>query len=141
MSAWGVASNCDLILFILDAHRQVGVDGLAQWGGARGVFVSSNRTFNRSPTFLRLSTTCPTCLPPFPPHQIQLPDPRVVRLVQNLSKEQLDLPPAVLVLNKCELVPREQRPALLTLADSLRQDHPFEETFWISALKGVWLPG
>lgn len=64
-----------------------------------------------------------------------------MRLVQNLSKEQLDLPPAVLVLNKCELVPREQRPALLTLADSLRQDHPFEETFWISALKGVWLPG
>lgn len=91
--------------------------------------------------YLRLSTACPPCLPPFRPHQIQLPDPRVVRLVQNLSKEQLDLPPAVLVLNKCELVPREQRPALLTLADSLRQDHPFEETFWISALKGVWLPG
>ncbi|KAL6766241.1 hypothetical protein ACKKBG_A35230 [Auxenochlorella protothecoides x Auxenochlorella symbiontica] len=96
MSAWGTASSCDLVLFILDAHRQ-----------------------------------------------IQVPDPRVIRLISNLgsSAGTTDLPPAILVLNKCEMVPPEQRPDLLSLAGSLRDLHDFQDTFWVSALKGRGVPG
>lgn len=77
-----------------------------------------------------------------PPVQILSPDPRVTRLVSGLSNvgsasSPVDLPPAVLVLNKCEMVPRDKRPELLSLATAMRELHPFQDTFWISALKGA----
>lgn len=93
-SAWATAAECDRLLLILDAHRQ-----------------------------------------------LSRPDPRVIRLVTNFGTSAMPagigaIPPAALVLNKVDQVPREQRPALLSLANDLQKLHAFEEVFWVSALRG-----
>jgi hypothetical protein len=52
-------------------------------------------------------------------------------------------PPALLVLNKVDAVPRPERPNLLPLADRLRELRQFEDFFFVSAKDGEpgWLVG
>lgn len=96
-SAWTVAGDCDLLLFLVDASRQ-----------------------------------------------LQRPDPRIHRLLaESCSARALGMgegwspPPAVLVLNKVDLVPRGARPQLLPLSDHLRKLRSFEDVFYISAKDGA----
>ena len=97
-SAWTVAVDCDLLVFVVDACRQ-----------------------------------------------LLKPDPRIAKVIADygsgappagLAGSQWSPPPAVLVLNKVDMVQREQRPALLALADQLQASTAFQETFWVSALRG-----
>ncbi|KAL3152760.1 hypothetical protein ABBQ38_012347 [Trebouxia sp. C0009 RCD-2024] len=97
-SAWGTASDCDMLLFIVDVHRQA----------------------------------------------VQQ-DPRVTQLVKDLNKsiqaaaeDSGDSIPAVLVLNKVDLVKREGASAqqqMIRVAEQLNGLHSFEQTFWVSALR------
>eukprot|EP00891_Asterochloris_glomerata_P003404 jgi/Astpho2/3404/e_gw1.00054.126.1_t len=99
-SAWSTAGNCDMIMFIVDAHRQV----------------------------------------------VQ-PDPRVTRLVEELSnslKREAELPegdqiPAVLVLNKVDMLRMEGRSGMkeqaLRLCEQFNAMHKFEGSFWVSATR------
>jgi GTPase Era involved in 16S rRNA processing len=93
-----MAAGCDLLLLIVDAHRQLAKS-----------------------------------------------DPRVLRLIAEygsgkapagLSGAPWSPPPSILVLNKVDMLHRDQRPALLGLADRLAALHKFEEIFWVSALRG-----
>jgi small GTP-binding protein len=95
-SAWKTASECDVLLFVIDAQRQ-----------------------------------------------LALPDPRVLRLVQSLSGgmipglgSKMTLPVTALVLNKVDMVPKEQRSMMLPLAENLSKQANFDEVFWVSALRG-----
>lgn len=98
--AWAVAGDCDLLLFLVDAARE-----------------------------------------------LQRPDPRIHRLLADsctaaglgLGSDKWQPPPAVLVLNKCDAVPRPQRTQLLPLSDRLRQLRQFDDVFFISAKDGGWL--
>lgn len=94
--AWTVAGDCDLLLFLVDAARE-----------------------------------------------LQRPDPRIHRLLaDSCAAAALGLPasweppPAVLVLNKCDLVPREARSQLLPLTDRLKGLRGFEDVFYVSAKDG-----
>lgn len=95
--AWAVAGDCDLLLFLVDAARE-----------------------------------------------LQRPDPRIHRLLADsctaaglgLGSDEWQPPPAVLVLNKCDAVPRPQRTQLLPLSDRLRQLRQFDDVFFISAKDG-----
>ncbi|KAL4450072.1 hypothetical protein ABPG77_010741 [Micractinium sp. CCAP 211/92] len=98
--AWTAAGDCDLLLFLVDAARE-----------------------------------------------LQRADPRIARLLaDSASPQRLGMPadwqppPAVLVLNKVDAVPRPDRKHLLPLADRLRQLRQFEDVFFISAKKGTGLP-
>ncbi|PRW56927.1 GTPase Era [Chlorella sorokiniana] len=100
--AWAVAGDCDLLLFLVDAARE-----------------------------------------------LQRPDPRIHRLLgESCTAAGLGMgddadwqpPPAVLVLNKCDAVPRPQRSQLLPLSDRLRELRQFEDVFFISAKDGRGLP-
>ena len=102
-SAWTVAGDCDLLLFLVDAQRE-----------------------------------------------LHRPDPRIARmLTESTSSAGLGLPdswqppPALLVLNKVDAVPRPERPNLLPLADRLRELRQFEDVFFVSAKDGEpgWLVG
>lgn len=115
-SAWKTAFNCDIILFLIDAARQ-----------------------------------------------LQQPDPRVLRLVSNFGSQRAhddssnnddsgnrsnssrSIPSAILVLNKLDAIPKENRPSVLALTDQFRELASFEEVFWISALRCMshvgWLIG
>ena len=95
-SAWTVAGDCDLLLFLVDAARE-----------------------------------------------LRLPDPRIHRLLADSAsapalglEEGWSPPPALLVLNKVDAVPRPLRPQLLPLADRLRRLRPFEDVFFVSAKDG-----
>lgn len=95
-SAWKTASECDVLLFVIDAQRQ-----------------------------------------------LALPDPRVLRLVQSLRggtipglSSKMTLPATALVLNKVDMVPKEQRSMMLPLAEQLSSQSNFDEVFWVSALRG-----
>jgi GTP-binding protein Era len=95
-SAWKTASECDVLLFVIDAQRQL----------AR-------------------------------------PDPRVLRLVQSLRGgtipglgSKLTLPATALVLNKVDMIHKEQRSMMLPLAEQLSSQSIFDEVFWVSALRG-----
>jgi len=95
-SAWKTASDCDVLLFVIDAQRQ-----------------------------------------------LALPDPRVLRLVQSLRDgsipglgSKLTLPATALVLNKVDMIPKEQRSMMLPLAEQLSSQSVFNEVFWVSALRG-----
>jgi len=81
--------------------------------------------------------------------QLVAPDPRVIRAARSLrdatnetiaiaGSSQLDcgVPPVSLVLNKVDRVSKGQRPLLLKLADEFRSLVPFDDVFWISALRG-----
>ena len=95
--AWAVAAGCDLLLFLVDASRE-----------------------------------------------LQRPDPRIHRLLADsctaeglgLDEAEWQPPPALLLLNKCDLVPRPQRAQLLPLSDRLRQLRQFDDVFFISAKDG-----
>lgn len=96
--AWAVAGDCDLLLFLVDAARE-----------------------------------------------LQRPDPRIHRLLADSCTaaglgmgdgDEWQPPAAVLVLNKCDAVPRPQRTQLLPLSDRLRKLRQFEDVFYISAKDG-----
>lgn len=93
-SAWKTASSCDVLVFVVDARRQL----------------------------LR-------------------PDPRVERQLAVLGRAIDSLPPAALVLNKVDAVPKEQRGMLLSLADDLKEMANISELFWVSALRGHGMSG
>ena len=78
--------------------------------------------------------------------QLELPDPRVTQLVEDFGRgtglglpDDWQPPPAVLVMNKVDAVPRSHRSSLLALADRLRGLSAFQDVFWISALQREWL--
>lgn len=79
---------------------------------------------------------------PATPLQIINPDPRVVKLVERVGQgvtldkeQQWTLPPSILVLNKIDEIPREQKPLMLELCEQLCALHAFEDIFYISALR------
>ena len=95
-SAWKTASNCDILLLVIDAHRQ-----------------------------------------------LTIPDPRVVRFIESLKSDivpglsaHMRLPPTALVLNKVDMLHKEERRMLLPLTDDFKSKGRFEEVFWTSALRG-----
>ncbi|KDD76121.1 SOUL heme-binding protein [Helicosporidium sp. ATCC 50920] len=97
-SAWITAGDCDLMLYILDAERQ-----------------------------------------------LMLPDPRVERLIGNLSKpsarpSNIELPPTVLIMNKIDLIPEARRSSLDGLEAKMQSLHAFQKVFRVSALKGLNFP-
>eukprot|EP00898_Chlorokybus_atmophyticus_P003305 jgi/Chlat1/3976/Chrsp26S08872 len=85
-SAWSTAERCDVLMMLVDAHRQA-----------------------------------------------LHPDPRVERLLNTLYE---DLPPAVLVLNKVDLLGAKNKKLLLPLAEALMQQNTFSHCFMISAING-----
>ncbi|KAL4452389.1 hypothetical protein ABPG75_008051 [Micractinium tetrahymenae] len=98
--AWSAAGDCDLLLFLVDAARE-----------------------------------------------LQRADPRIARLLaDSASRQRLGMPqdwqppPAVLVLNKVDAVPRPDRKQLLPLAERFQQLRQFDDVFFISAKKGTGLP-
>lgn len=75
--------------------------------------------------------------------QLIVPDPRVIRLIENLGSTKVPglsariaLPPLALVFNKVDLVGRELKPMMLPLVDQFQKMAEFEEVFWTSAEKG-----
>lgn len=72
--------------------------------------------------------------------QLRTPDPRVPRLVARLADEMErhavageGTPRSALVLNKADLLPRAERPAMLHLARELGALHAFDDVYFLSA--------
>ncbi|KAK9837015.1 hypothetical protein WJX81_007236 [Elliptochloris bilobata] len=92
-SAWTAAADSDVLLLVLDAHRQV-----------------------------------------------TRPDPRVLALVEHLAQGPLpdwDPPPALLVLNKVDLLPKDADQRLQLLATKLTKTAAFEKVYSVSATRGT----
>lgn len=93
-SAWKTALSADILMFVVDAHRQ-----------------------------------------------ILKPDPRVLQQVANLNSMKFffegaqDDPALSLVLNKVDLLAKEERKSILLLTDELRSLANFQEIFYVSALR------
>lgn len=74
--------------------------------------------------------------------KINKSDPRLLRLISSLNESKTgsddwSLPPSVLVLNKLDALKAQDLPKVEKLEREILSLFKFDETFWISALKGA----
>lgn len=113
-SAWTTAADCDLLLFVLDAHRQMAAPD-----------PRVEKVVNAIGSVVDGSDARPPAA-----HE---PGPATGRASQQLL-------PSILVMNKVDLLGKGERPQLLQLADRLCQQHAFQEVFYVSALRSSGVP-